>query len=60
MGLKKAKLRINVGETVNMGNYESRRQDISLEIEIDEKDFEFEASELDKRLKKALKLFLER
>ena len=44
--MKTAKLRVNYGRTINTGNYESLRLDISMEIEIDEQEFEKAAKAL--------------
>ena len=36
------KIRVNYGETVNLGNYESERIDISLEKDVDETKYRYE------------------
>jgi len=40
--MKQAKLRINYGRTINTGNYESLRLDISLEIEFQHEETNFD------------------
>lgn len=47
---KPAKLRIAYGKTINLGNYESQRLDIEMEISIDEKDYEIESQVLFEKL----------
>ena len=49
--MKQAKLRINYGRTINTGNYESLRLDISLEVEIDEILFQQSAKQLFNEIK---------
>ena len=49
--MKTAKLRINYGITINLGNHESKRIDVSMEIEIEEHLWENESIILFGRLK---------
>ena len=43
---KNARIRVNYGKTFNLGRYESERIDISLEKDVEEKDWVIESSSL--------------
>lgn len=49
--MKLAKLRINYGRTINLGNYESERIDVSLETDVEEENWMNEADILFSLLK---------
>ncbi len=48
---KQVRIRVNYGKTFNLGNYESERIDISLEKDVDLKDWVLETSSLFVELK---------